>query len=155
MRFALNVLNEAVQVACDLVNGALTGQMAPLYRQHLYETLREGFVIMRFYKTSAITLAGLLMFYMSPSMAAKYWTSLFQINNIFVSAEGNAHFRVGGLPPAANCPGNWAYLNQADSGSREYFSVLTAAYMANKNAQLFVEPDPATGWCHIYEANVQ
>lgn len=76
-------------------------------------------------------------------------TAVFKPTGLYISHEGNYHLRVQGVP--AGCQAGWAYINQADSGSKTYIASLMLAFAAGKQVQLFVEPD-GNGYCHIIEA---
>ncbi len=98
-------------------------------------------------------LLALLTLLASFGVNAAQWSSAFVLTGVFVSAEGNYHLRANGLPAAANCPGSWAYINQSDSGSKEYMASLLLAYALGKQVSLYVAPD-TNGYCHIIELQV-
>ncbi|MEO7495905.1 MAG: hypothetical protein ABIT83_05990 [Massilia sp.] len=78
------------------------------------------------------------------------YTAHFTPTSIFVSGEGNYHFRVHGVP---GCGSGWAYMNQADSGFKTYAAALMMAFTASKPVMLYVDTD-TSGYCHIIEAQV-
>lgn len=81
-----------------------------------------------------------LLMLFSPALFAEV-TSAFKINGITVLGAGNMMFRVHGMPQPASCPGNaWAYVDDADSGSKTKISTLLSAYAAGKRVQLEISP---------------
>lgn len=82
------------------------------------------------------------------------WTGEFRPTGPYVSGAGNYHFRVMGVPPAANCRNGFAYIAEADSGAKGKMAALLLAYGTGKNVDLFVETD-SQGYCMIIEFAVR
>lgn len=77
-----------------------------------------------------------------------------KIGGVDVTGGNNFDFRVyaGGLTANACGQGtaSWSYLNQIDSNYQVYVSLLTTAYLANKNVILYLTRDgPGGVYCHI------
>jgi len=93
-----------------------------------------------------------LLWLLAPAVVgAAQWTNPFLPTGVYVSSEANQHLRVLGVP--SGCLANWAYINQADSGSKTYIASLLLAYASGKQVNLYVSLD-ANGYCHIIEAQV-
>lgn len=86
--------------------------------------------------------------------AAGRFTGAFKPAGPYVSGGNNYYFRVQGLPSSANCLQNWAFVDEADSGSKGKIATLLMAYAQGRNVSLYVEEDGA-GYCRIIELVVQ
>lgn len=86
--------------------------------------------------------------------AAGRFTGAFKPAGPYVSGGSNYYFRVLGLPDSANCQQNWAFINEADSGSKGKIATLLMAYAQGRNVSLYVQED-GSGYCQIIEFVVQ
>jgi hypothetical protein len=88
----------------------------------------------------------------SAAQAATAWTGSFVITQLYISGAENFHVRVSGFGYISACSNGptWAYINQSQSGSKEYIAALMIAYASGKPVNLFWQPD-ANGYCQIIE----
>lgn len=84
--------------------------------------------------------------------AVNGWTGSFVITQLYVSSAENFHVRVSGSPTVSACPNSpgWAYINQSQSGSKEYIAALMIAHASGKPVNVYWQPD-ANGYCQIIE----
>ena len=85
----------------------------------------------------------------------------FKIDKVFVSQPNNFHFRVktsANVPLCAGGPSTpgWAYINEADPGSRTMIASLLSAFAAGKTVQLYTTGVfvGAAKYCQILEFDV-
>jgi len=86
------------------------------------------------------------------AQAVNGWTGSFVITQLCVCRAENLHVRASGLPAISaylNGPGR-VYINQSQSGSKEYSPALMIAYASGKPANVYWRPD-ANGCCQIIE----
>jgi hypothetical protein len=105
----------------------------------LFTTLRSGF----------LALVGLLA--ISQQASAGAWTDNFVITNLYVAGLNNYQYRVYGMPSLSACPNGptWAYVNEADEGSKGWIAALFLAFASGKQIRVLAEP--VNGYCHIVE----
>lgn len=86
-------------------------------------------------------LSSIVLIAASPALSLEN-SGWFKINQIVVSGAANMHFRVYGMPSNAACVNgtNYAYINEADTGSKGKISTLLSAYAAGKDVRLVLEP---------------
>jgi len=86
------------------------------------------------------------------AQAVNGWTGSFVITQLYISGAENFHVRVSGFPAISACTTGptWAYINQSQSGSKEYIAALMIAYASGKPVNIYWQPD-ASGYCQIIE----
>jgi hypothetical protein len=102
---------------------------------------------------SLLALAAMALPMMADAAPGRF-TGAFKPAGPYVSGGNNYYFRVQGLPDSAGCLQNWAFVNEADSGSKGKIATLLMAYSQGRNVSLYVEEDGA-GYCRIVEFVVQ
>lgn len=82
---------------------------------------------------------------------ANYWTGDFTITNLYVAGENNFQYRTYGAGSQPICPNspNWAYVNDADSGSKGKIATILAAFYTGRPIRVYIEA--VNGFCHIEE----
>ena len=98
------------------------------------------------------TLLLFALFGLAGSAHALSQTGSFVITQLYISGAENFHVRVSGFAAISACPNGptWAYINQSQSGSKEYIAALAIAYASGKPVNLFWQAD-ANGYCQIIE----
>lgn len=87
--------------------------------------------------------------------AAGQWVSAFTVTSLFVSGENNYQYRLYGMPTVTACTNgpNWAFINDADSGSKGKVATLLGAFYSGRRVGIFVEAE--NGYCHVLELIVE
>jgi hypothetical protein len=87
----------------------------------------------------------------SGPVLADGWTADFTITNLYIAGENNFQYRLYGMPSVAACTSapNWAYINDADPGSKGMVATLLGAYYSGRVVR--VNLVTTNGFCHIIE----
>jgi hypothetical protein len=100
---------------------------------------------------SLIAVCSFLLVGTLAQAATPFYTSSMKIESVFVSGPTNYHFRGVSTPLASyGCKANFAYINEADPGSKTYISTLLAAFLSGKLVSFNLLVD-SNGYCHINE----
>jgi hypothetical protein len=97
-----------------------------------------------------LVLTSVLLF-ASMQAFADEWTPEFRITALYVAGATNFHYRVFGMPNMPVCANgvNWAYVNEADPGSKGFIAAMLSAHASGKPIQVLTTP--VNGFCHILE----
>lgn len=115
-----------------------------------YAIVIEGF----FDREFMMNIKTILCFFafMGFALGASAWDgrTVGKIRSVDVTGGNNYDYRITLVNSPALCgnSNSWAYINESDSNYQVYVSLLTAAYMANKQVTIYATVT-AIGYCHI------